>query len=253
MSNIFQRAADDPQALQEELLGPSYKYTDFIKNPSELGMSSKGNIKTLGKDIDGLVSYIEVLVTGNSAASKTGGPLGNKFFLKTGGKCNDVATGQEADRYIYVNNVPQGDIPFLSSSAGMNFDDLRGLIPGTMGNLSAFNPFAILGAFSAGSTPDCQQVTLETVDSQNNKSTETNFVTTADIKLMNPCNFKNTADKKNPITGVKCKDGFRPMNATSSLIDVRNPNFKQDTLSQVYIASIGVFGIFILYKMMYKK
>jgi hypothetical protein len=251
--NIFQRAAKDPQALQEELLGPTYKYTDFIKNPAELGMSSKGNIKTLGKDIDGLVSYIELLVVGNSDASKTGGPLGNKFFLKTGGKCMDTDSNQEADRYIYVNNVPQGDIPFLSSSAGMNFNEVRGLIPGAMGNLNAFNPFSILGAFAAGSTPDCQQVTLETVDSQNNSSHETHFVTKADIKAMNPCNFKDTADKKNPVTGVKCKDGFTSMTDYSSLINSRCPNVQKDALSQAYIASLGIFGIFIIYKMMYNK
>jgi len=245
--NLFQRAAKDPQALQEELLGPTYKYTDFIKNPSELGMSSKGNIKTLGKDIDGLVSYIELLVVGDSKASKTGGPLGNKFFLRTGGKCMDTSTDLEVDRYIYVNNVPQGNIPFLSSSAGMNFNSVRGLIPGAMGNLAAFNPFSILGAFASGSTPDCQLVTLETVDNHNNAAPETRFVTNQDIRLMNPCEFKDTVDKKNPITGVKCKEGF------SSLINDGFPNIQKDPLSQAYIASLGVFGIFILYKMMYNK
>jgi hypothetical protein len=251
--NLFQRAAKDPQALQEELLGPTYKYTDFIKNPSELGMSSKGTIKALGKDIDGLVSYIELLVVGNSAASKTGGPLGNKFFLRTGGKCMDTTTDQEVDRYIYVNNVPQGNIPFLSSSAGMNFNSMRGLVPGAMGNLAAFNPFAILGAFAAGSTPDCQEVTLETIDSHNNSFPETHFVTKADIRLMNPCNFKDTPDKKNPVTGVKCRDGFTSMTAHSSLINSRCPNIQRDSLSQAYIASLGVFGIFILYRMMYNN
>jgi hypothetical protein len=251
--NLFQRAARDPQALQEELLGPTYKYTDFIKNPSELGMTSKGTIRALGRDIDGLVSYIELLVVGNSDASKTGGPLGNKFFLRTGGKCMDTTTEQEVDRYIYVNNVPQGNIPFLSSSAGMNFNSMRGLVPGAMGNLAAFNPFAILGAFAAGATPDCQQVTLETIDAQNNASTETHFVTKADIRQMNPCNFSNTADKKNPVTGVKCRESFTAMTANSSLINGYCPNIQKDPVSQAYIASLGVFGIFILYKMMYNN
>jgi len=251
--NIFKRAASDPQALQEELLGPTYKYSDFIKNPAELGMSGKGDIKTLGKDIDGLVSYIDLLVVGKSNASKTRGPLGNKFFLKTGGKCMDTNSNQEVDRYIYVNNVPQGNIPFLSSSAGMNFNSARGLIPGAMGNLNAFNPFSILGAFTAGSTPDCQQVTLEIIDSKNISTHETHFVTKADIKTMNPCDFKDMPSKKNPVTGVKCRDGFTSMTAHSSLINSRCPNIQKDALSQAYIASLGIFGIFILYKMMYNK
>jgi hypothetical protein len=251
--NIFQRAAKDPQALQEELLGPTYNYTDFIKNPAELGMSGKGTIKTLGKDINGLISYVELLLVGDSKASKTGGPLGNKFFLRTGSKCMDASNDLEVDRYIYINNVPQGNIPFLSSSSGINFGSARGLIPGAMGNLGAFNPFGLLGAFVTGGTPECQQVTLETIDSHNNSSEETHFVTKMDIRQLNPCNFKNTADKKNPVTGVKCKENFSSMNAQSSLINARCPNIQKDPLSQAYIASLGVFGIFILYKMMYNK
>ena len=75
-------------------------------------MSSKGSISAVSKDINGLISYVEVLVTGKSKASVSGGPLGNKFFLKTGAKCKDIANdasnNELVDRYIYVNNVPQG-------------------------------------------------------------------------------------------------------------------------------------------------
>lgn len=276
-ANIFKQAATDPDALQEQILGPNYSYADGIKNPSELGMSSKGSIKTLGKDIDGLVSYIEVLVTGNSDASRTGGPLGNKFFMKTGGKCVDKITGQETDRYVYMNNVPQGNIPFLSSAAGMKFDDMRGLIPGAMGNLAAFNPFNLLGAFASESTPECQQITLETIDANNSKSSGTYFVATADINKMDPCEFKYFMKGMNPVTGEMCKgykkpteedvateapapstkngkkgrDGFTPMTAQSSLYNARCPNIESDPLSQAYIASLSLLGIYIAYKIMY--
>lgn len=287
-TNIFKQAATDPDALQEQILGPNYSYADGIKNPSELGMSSKGDINTLGKDIDGLVSYIEVLVTGSSDASKTGGPLGNKFFMKTGGKCVDKITGQETDRYVYMNNVPQGNIPFLSSSAGMKFDDMRGLIPGAMGNLAAFNPFNLLGAFASESTPECQQITLETIDSNNSKTSGTYFVATADIKKMDPCEFKSFMGGTNPETGEMCDggskkskkgkkgdaveeasaeasaeapakkgkkgkttDGFTPMTAQSSLYNARCPNIERDPLSQAYIASLGLLGIYLAYKIMY--
>ena len=33
----------------------------------------------------------------------------------------DTETNQEVDRYIYVNNVPQGNVPFISSGLGVNF------------------------------------------------------------------------------------------------------------------------------------
>lgn len=275
-ANIFKQAAADPDALQEQILGPDYNYADGIKNPTELGMSSKGSIKTLGKDIDGLVSYIEVLVTGKSNASKTGGPLGGKFFMKTGGKCVDKITGQETDRYVYMNNVPQGNIPLLSSSSGMKFDDMRGLIPGAMGNLAAFNPFNLLGAFAAESTPECQQITLETIDSNNSKTSGTYFVATADIKKMDPCEFKYFMGGMNPETGAMCKGYKKPANknpapapepvpepapkkkgekegfaAQSTLFNARCPNIEQDPLSQAYLASLGLLGIYLAYKIMY--
>jgi hypothetical protein len=105
MSNVFEEVLKDAQGVQERLLGPTYPYQNNIKSPSEIGMSDKGTIKQMGKNIDGLIDYVELLVTGKSKASATGGPLGNKFFLKTGGKCVDVATDNEVDRYIYINNV----------------------------------------------------------------------------------------------------------------------------------------------------
>jgi hypothetical protein len=251
MSNLFSDALNDPQGLQERLLGPAYSYSDGIKTPAELGMSKKGTIKALGKDIDGLTEYVQLLVSGDSKASKTGGPLGNKFFLQTGGKCKDKVSDQEVDRYIYINNVPQGNIPFISSAGDMNFKDLRGLIPGTMGNLNAFNPFSILGAFMAGATPECQEVTLQTIDTNNNKSTETHYVTTVDLKNMDACSFK---DKTNPVTNQKCKETFTPMTASSTLINHRCPNIEEDDLfTKAYFASLGVVGIYVFYRLMIKN
>ena len=81
MSNI-QSSLSNPGALQDKLLGPSYPYYQNIKTPSQLGMSDTGTMKQLGKNIDGLIQYVEVLVSGKSGASKTGQPLGNKFFFK---------------------------------------------------------------------------------------------------------------------------------------------------------------------------
>lgn len=249
--NLFKASADDPSSLHDQLLGKPYSYSEQIKNPTELGMSSKGNIKALGKDISGITNYIQLLVTGKSKASKTGGPLGNKFFLNTGGKCIDNVTKQEKTRHIYINNVPQGNIPFLSSAAGMNFSDLRGLIPGVMSNLNAMNPVAIMGAFAAGSVPSCQQVTLQTIDNTNKKSTETHYVSVVDLQNMDPCNF---LDKVNPITKAKCKQGFANMLEPSNLIDEDDvPYVPDDLFTTMYFTSLGLVGIFILHRLMMKN
>ena len=169
MSNIFEEVLKDAKGVEEKLLGPTYPYYKNINEPSKIGMSDKGTISALGKNINGLIAYVDVLVTGQGDASATRNPLGNKFFLKTGAKCKDIATEEEVDRYIYVNNIPQGNIPFLSSGMGVNFSTFRGLIPGTMSNLSVLNPFNILRSFLSGSTPDCQEISMQTVDINNNE------------------------------------------------------------------------------------
>jgi hypothetical protein len=214
--------------------------------PSDIGMSDKGSLKVLGKDIDGLIQYVEVLVTGKSKASTTGGPLGNKFFLQTGAKCVDQTTNEQVDRYIYINNIPQGNIPFISGGLGVNFSEFRGLIPGTMSNLNVLNPFNILKSFLSGSTPPCQEITMETVDSNNNKSSESHYVTLVDINAIDPCTFP---DKKNPNTGVKCKEEFSNYNLNNS----EEFPFPNDIFDQAYFAGLGVLGVYFLYRIMEKS
>lgn len=239
MTNIFQDALTDPGGLEQRLLGPSYPYWQNIKNPSQLGMSSDGN--AIGSDISGLIAYAEVLASGDSAASTTGGPLGNKFFLQTAGKCKDISTGNQVDRYIYVNNVPNGSIPFISSGLGVNFSDTKGLIPGTMGNLSVLNPFTILGSFMEGSNPDCQEITMQTIDTNNATGQETQFVTTVDISNMNACNWGNGG--QNPVNGQTCIETFT--NLGSSPVQL-----PKDVGTQIYFIIIGLLCIYILYCIM---
>jgi hypothetical protein len=245
MTNMFQEVLQNAKAAEAKYLGPDYPYYKYIKTPSELGMSGKGTLSQLGKDVDGLINYVDLLVSGGGKASATGQPLGNKFFLKTGGKCLDKLTKKEVDRYIYINNVPMGNIPFISSGVGVNFSEFKGLIPGTISNLNAFNPMEMFQAFLAGSTPDCQELKMETIDVHNNKSTESHYVTLVDIRNMDPCIFSN---KKNPITKIKCKETFSNLNE-SETISYKIPG---DAISQAYFASIGLLGMYILYKIMKK-
>jgi hypothetical protein len=244
MSNIFQDVLDDAKGVEEKLLGPSYPYYKNIKMPSQIGMTSNGSLNALGKDIDGLIQYVELLVTGNSKASSTGGPLGNKFFLRTGAKCKDVSTGNEVNRFIYVDNVPAGNIPFISNGLGVNFTEFKGLIPGSISNLNVLNPFAITQAFLSGSTPDCQPLTMQTITVDNISSTETNYVTLVDIKNMDPCSFQ---DKKNPLTGRKCSEAF----TNNAALNTENilPN---DPLVQIYYTGLAFVGIYVLAKLMDK-
>ena len=165
--SFFSKALDDLQGLESDILGPDYPYYKYINSPSDMGMSADGD--KISQNIAGLFAYTKVLSTGQGKASATGGPLGNKFFLKTGAKCKDKKSGEKVERALYINNVPDGSIPFISSMTGQNFSTLEGLIPGVLSDVAQLNPLAIFQAFMLGNTPECQAVTMETIDSKNVK------------------------------------------------------------------------------------
>jgi hypothetical protein len=230
MSNIFNDALTNVNKLENELLGPDYNYIKQIKSPEQLGMSSKGSIKTLTKDVSGLIEYVSLLVSGKSKASVTGNPLGNKFFLKTGAKCKDKISGQQVQRYIYINNVPDGSIPFISSAIDTNFKDFKGLVPGTLSNVSRINPMQILQSFMSGTNPECQTATLETIDVNNIKSTDTQYLTTIDIQNIPACWFKN---KTNPITNDKCRETFSNIDNDIQENNNNNNNNSNDLITKI--------------------
>jgi len=241
MSSFFDEIEKDFNGMEDKILGPTYPYYKNIKSPSELNMSSHGSLGTLTKDIAGLVSYVKVLVTGDSAASKTGRPLGNKFFFTTPAKCED-SSGEEHVRSLYVNNVPDGSIPFISDFMGENMKDFKGLVPGVMSDVGKINPLKMFKSFTDGPKPLCRAITLETIDVNNNKGTETAYVSDSDISSMNACSFM---DKKNPITLQTCKEGFDTMDHSS----IKH----YDEINQLYIISISMLAFYIMFKLLKKN
>ena len=216
MSGFFSDIMSDMKGMEQNLLGPDYLYWKRILKPSDMGMSDDGNFGALANDIGGLINYVEVLVSGKGG-STTGGPLGDKFFLKTGGQCTDVTSNKLVDRYIYINNIPSGNIPFISSGlGGTDFTEFEGLIPGTLGDLAKLNPLGLFKSFMMGENPPCMAVKLETVTpvtdgngndtGQNNDGIDTKFLAVADVKNMDPCTFP---DKKNPADPTQvCSETF---------------------------------------------
>lgn len=240
----------------DDALGPGYDYWKSIKSPNEMGMSDEGTIKALSNDISGLLSYVSVLVTGKSDASVTGEPLGNKFFLKSMATCKNVeADPNQPDsetnpikvpRYIYVDNMPDGTIPFIPSGPdGGKLKDFRGLIPGAIGNLAAFSPSGFGRAFTMGNHPDCINITLETVDNDNNYGEETHYVAVADI--MNEIKSANMT-KGNPVRSVndpcKFRDYTNPVTNAKKTKEECEPKEKDDftLLRQSHIGDGGGGG-----------
>lgn len=214
-------------STQEDRNYPYYKY---IKSPDQMGASTDGNLTALGNDVGALISYTEVLVTGNSNAQSVS-PLGNKYFMSTGATCKDPA-GTSQSRYVYINNVPDGNIPLISSAMGQNLTNFKGLVPGVLEDISYINPLKLFTAFSKGTT--CQKITMETRDISNNTIDESQYVLDDDIKDYDACWFK---DQENPVTRKKCREGMQ---------------MPDDPGLKLYATCIGLLGIYIAFQLMRK-
>lgn len=252
-SNQLDKSQSNLGGLQDDLLGPDYNYSAQIRSPPELGMSSNGNFDALANDIGGLIKYVKVLVTGTGSGSRTGRPLGTKFFLPTMMQCTDKATGNGVTRSIYINNVPDGSIPFISDIGnGMTFNDFRGLVPGLASNLAQINPLQILQAFTSGSSPTCQAITMETINANNVRSSATAYVTNTDIRMMRDSWF--TYGGK-PDTSEPENENFTTIEAESSLINekgtpVNYSKMPNDVFIRLYYISLGLIGLYIFLRIM---
>lgn len=241
---------------------PPYSYLQFIKTPSEMGMSDKGSMETIETNINGLIGYVDLLVDGKSKASKAqnNGPLGNSFFVTTTAKCDlvDKMTGikMSVPRSIYVNNIPTGGI---GAAPGANVPEFRGLIPGMMSGMSALDPARMAESLSNASSPECISVTLNVTDDKGAIVPSTNYITISDAKYVDPCSFTDFANpvtngvcagKKPPppptvagttVTGTPVKQGF------TTRTDLLFSEISNDYVAQIFLSSVGILGIFILH------
>ena len=241
--------------MADKAMGPDYDYSAQIRPPSGsggLGMSSKGTIGALTSNVKGLMGYVKVLVTG-TGASKTGQPLGTKYFLDTIMKCNDTITDEKVTRSIYINNIPDGTIPLPIPRNGMSmqFPAFRGLMPGLMSNLAQLNPMKILQAFTTGPSPYCQKITMETSDSNNRKGQATAYVTNDDINVM-PKSWFNLKGHPKPNTNDPKKQGFTTMHSLQPA-NVNYSKMPNDLLVRIYFALLGLLGMYFLLKMLLRK
>ena len=202
MSDFFGKISNGVESVQAQFLGPTYNYAKQIRNPDQLNMSSDGNMGALARDINGIIQYVDVLVTGKGQASKPGKPLGNKFYLKVGGQCTDP-NGNLQDRYLFVNNIPTGSIPGISAMTGSNLKDFRGLVPGTIENVGKLNPLAIFGGMMQGANPTCMPLGLK-----DDKGRSGLHVATADVANLDACLFPGG---RNPVpNNCPCNSPFCP-------------------------------------------
>jgi hypothetical protein len=75
-------------------------------------------------------------------------------------------------------------------------------------------------------------------------------VSIADLQNMDPCNFLN---KVNPVTKAKCRQGFANMEPSNLISEDDLPYVEEDLFTTMYFTSLGLVGIFILYRLMMKN
>ena len=250
--NLFASSMGNLKSLQSGILGEDYDYSGKIYSPGQIGMGSTGDLTTLTNDLVGLVGYVKVLIEGGGKAQKIGGPLGDRFFLPTAAKCKDKATQKEVTRSLYINNQPDGSIPFISQGMGVTFGQFKGLVPGILSNVAQINPFQMIQAFMIGSMPECQSITMQTIRNTGGPSVSTGYVLNTDIENMNPCWFPN---RTNPMTGFKCSETFETLADENK---VREPNgmsadMPNDWLVRLYYSSLALLGLYIFLKLLKKK
>jgi hypothetical protein len=248
MAGFFDKLGEGVGNLEKKFLGPTYNYAKQIKTPEEIDMSSEGTMSALRDDIIGLTAFTEILVSGGGKASRVKGPLGNRFYLKTGGQCT-APDGNKVDRYIYIHNKATGSIPFISDMTGASFPEFRGLVPSSIENVGAINPVAIFGGFMQGANPKCRKLNLK----DDNNVTGV-YVADADIANIDPCVFGG----KNPVSKKErkgcAKDGFTNMNDSfmelKELMD--DGKLSKNKAANLYNLGFGALLIYLLYHLMEK-
>ena len=191
----------------------NYNYTKFIKTPKDMGIEVGDSLSNVENGVAGIFSYVKLLVEGRSKASKTGKPLGNKYFLKTTENCVNQNTGKKEKRSLYFDNVPTGNLGILKDT-GNEFSEFRGLVPGAIENVMALGKIDFFSVFTETGLPKCLPVKLKTIDINNREGDDTQFVTVSDIKEISPCNF---ISRTNPVNGSVCtRQGFTLQSDTTN-------------------------------------
>ena len=254
----------------------SYNYSKYIKTPKEMGIEVGDSLSNVSDGVAAIFSYVKLLVEGKSNASKTGKPLGNKYFLETSEDCINQYTNKKVKRSLYFDNVPTGTLGILQDT-GDEFSEFKGLVPGAIEDVMAIGKIDFFSAFTDVGIPKCLPIKLKTIDINNKQGTDTHYITISDIEAISPCNF---ISKTNPVTNAVCtRDGFTmPYDNTNEDINnaelyknyynldddgdsgMDSKNMKlmmpDDVFLKVLFYSLGALSVYVALKLMgnmYKK
>lgn len=144
---LWSNLEKDPASAQIDLIGPAYSYADNLPGPSSLGVGTDGTFSQLSTNASAISTYVKAMITGDP-------PLGNQYFVNTGGVCT-APDGSTQPRMNYINNKASGAdlMPASMSEIGSDFN---GLIPGIVGDIEGLDPLYMFTALSSDGTPLCE-------------------------------------------------------------------------------------------------
>lgn len=228
----------------DSYLGETLNYAGFIKPPTDdsMGFTKGGTKGELAANINGINDYVGLLISGDSKASKRVSkdgeniPLGGKYFMKTILKCKDVDSGSEVDRYVYMNNVPTGRLPFTTGTE----TSYKGIVPGMMGNIEKMSPFEMIDELFSSSVPKCKKVSLEIVSNTSNSGEEkTRHVSVDDLQTL--------LDRKEHINSYTDEVAFSQNELNSWKEGFENQLALDSRLTDMYFVSLLMLSFYIFY------
>ena len=145
-NSLWSKMENGADSVSTDILGPAYSYADNIPGPGSLGVGNEGSFGQLNSNLGAVGTYVDTMIQGDP-------PLGNRFYVNTGGTCT-APDGSIQSRYNIINNMPSGSeiMPAGFKNLGSS---LNGLIPGIIGDIEGLNPFYMLKSLAADSNPKC--------------------------------------------------------------------------------------------------
>lgn len=111
------------------IVGYDYSYSDKVPPPTALGVGDGGSFGQLFTNLGAATKYVKIMSAGDT-------PLGNSYFVSTGGSCT-APDGSSRSRMNFINNVSSG------------------LLPGVLGDIGGLNPSYLFTALAADGNPSC--------------------------------------------------------------------------------------------------
>jgi len=236
-------------------------YTNYIA-------TGEFNKNTIPQNLDIINEYKKALKGEPSTVLKTANPsLGKIYFQSTGEPCKKNTN--RFKKYIadMKNLTVSPTISVTLKDASLPFSTYANYFTDS-GNPTRYN---FIDAYKDGSgiydsaaadllkTPDpnveaskveqnsCVPVTLRVMDTDGTRKFETQFVTVADVDKISPKLYMTDVDG-NPVKPVKDPD----LLAEEGFVDINAVYDKMDAGQKVFVGSLGVLGLYFLFKLMYK-